>query len=1030
MSNHRGPIPSLCAWPETAHVVRDLWMAAARIDVALAKPASLLQILDLQPGAVVPRQVRLASPQPPPAGAPSEWLWRVLDHAPTPEFMLFYTDRFAFPESALLLTGGLDDRSWITFHHRPFVLQRLRQRFEQFLSRGMPAPALSAIREQPTEQLRLDGSTPSPAGLARRAASAAELYRQILAAHFAPHDRAAEAKRPPTAPTLAAHQERASERAADILDRYGGVIIADALGLGKTYIALRLLERVLQEGGNALVIMPAALRGQWSRELAYLLGGKSPIHRATRDNPTRNANLDLCLLEQTRTPVSLLSTESLGRRTFDPAPHATADLVIVDEAHNFRNPNTQRYRRLSHLLRHGRAVLLTATPINNTVRDLQHLIDLFAPPGAFRHLGITDYREVFRRGVSDDGDLQRIVAACVLRRTRRFLRAHYGDVEVTRASGEVVSLRFPRRLPAVDVQYDLEGTYGGLLEELPDWLDELRFANLDIGTSPGSRQGLDEGSATLLKMVLLKRLESSVQAFRRTVMQQSAWCDTALRALRAGRVLTRPDYRASFRASGDDLGAQLALFELMLPPPSTVPEQLDEFAAAVDRDLQTLTDLNSRLATIGPQQDRKVLKLFELLDGPLSGHKALIFTEFRDTARYLHRRLLDRPYVARIDSTSAYLGGQRASRDEVIARFAPLSNGLPRPPDRERVDLLVATDVLSEGLNLQDAAAVVSYDLPWNPVRLMQRVGRIDRLGAIEQCIAIYHFVPGSALERLLGLIGRLHTKISAINSTLGVDHPILGTPEGSPSALRQIRLLTSRPDGYDRFEQESEGLIDPEEQAYLDCVARLSESAFVPAAAPMVCAVVDESCRATWAVGYWRLISGRQRRGLWLVYHYSTRCVTEDALTAITAFRGSVNRKRRRAPRHLVADVRQAFQSYAHAVLARLEAARIAGDALNPSLPQCRIAAWLARHLEGHAPRLTRDQRAEIDRLLDRLSQRFTLASERELTHLAATLPQEPDAGAIAQLERTLCQLDRDTNDTAKADEVGTLLLCGRDTD
>ncbi|UCF21067.1 MAG: DEAD/DEAH box helicase family protein [Gemmatimonadota bacterium] len=1025
MSGRRNPIPTLCAGTESARVVLDLWTAAARVDVALAEPAALLRLVDLRQQSL--DQVRLVSPQPPPAGC--AWLWTTLDREPTPQFMLFYGNTVTFPESALILTGGLENGCWITCHRRPLVLQRLRERFDQLLSLGTPAAALSAIREQPHDRIRLANSTSGSLGFPGRIASPSQLYRQILAAHFDAPDRTASGHRPLAAPMLAAHQERASERAADILDRYSGVIIADALGLGKTYIGLRLLEATLQNGGRGLVIAPAALRGQWSRELAYLLGEPGANHGTTRDDPAGNANLELHLLQQNRPPVSLLSTESLGRRTFDLAPYEAADLVIIDEAHNFRNPTTRRYRRLGHLLRLAKAVLLTATPFNNTFQDLQHLIDLFAAPGAFRHLGITDYREIFRRGDGDDGNLQRIVAACVVRRTRRFLRAHYGDIQLIQASGEISKLRFPKRHPAVDIQYDLEGTYGGLLEGLHDWLEALQFPSLHTSTPSSDLGGLDEGVATLLKMILLKRLESSVQALRRTVIQQSAWCDTALRALRAGRILTRPDYRASFRNPGDDLGTQLAFFELILPPPSAAPERLHELATIIDRDLEVLTDLKAALAAITPQQDRKLLKLFELIDGPLAGRKTLIFTEFRDTARYLHRQLLDRPYVARIDSAAAYLGNLRASRDEVIARFAPLSNGLSRPPDRERVDILVATDVLSEGLNLQDAAAVVSYDLPWNPVRLMQRVGRVDRLGAIEPSISILHFVPTSVLEHLLGLVARLHRKISTISSTLGVDGPILGTPEGSPQALRQIRLLTSRPDGYDRLEQEGDGFVDPEEQAYLDSIASFAENAPEPAAQPAVCAVVDETSPSTYSVAYWRLISGRQRRGLWLVYRSSTRRVSEDALTAIDALRRSAAREVRPVPLDLAAEARRAFQSYANAVLARLETACIAGDALNPSLPQCRIAAWLARYLEGQAPRMTREQRAHIDRLLDRLSQRFTLASERDLTRLAANLPPRPDAGALAQVERLLESFNRDTNGPAKTDEVGTLLVCGRDT-
>jgi hypothetical protein len=717
--------------------------------------------------------------------------------------------------------------------------------------------------------------------------------------------------------------------------------------------------------------------------------------------------------------------ESLGRAAFDPVALRGADLVLVDEAHNFRNPATRRYRNLADLLRHTKVALLTATPINNTILDLQHLIDLFAAPGAFRHLGIADYRQAFRRAAADDADLRTVISACVVRRTRRFLRAHYGPVRVRDPrSDRQIELRFPKRLPPVPVEYDLAGTYGDLLTGLEGWLEDLHFHTVEpaAGDTAGAEPGTCPGE--LLKIIMLKRLESSTEALRSTVVQQLAWSNTALRAIDAGRILTRPDYRAGFQGPADDPGSQLALFQLMLPAPSIEPCRIAELRRSLEHDARVLARIRDALVAVGPGGDRKLHRLIELLDGPLAGKKLLLFTEFRDTARYLHHQLRLRPHIGQIDSGGARLGTERAARSEVIGRFAPRSNGLPEPPERERVDLLVATDVLSEGLNLQDASVVVSYDLPWNPVRLMQRVGRVDRLGALSEHVELHHFIPAHDLDRLLGLMTRLRGKVTTISATLGLDHPVLAMPEDQKRAVDQIRVLAREPEGYDRVEAEVEGPLDPEEQAYLDYVAEANGVRATRGSAPAASAAAVDDGEPPRAVSYWRVGSGSTSRGLWLTCDVETGCVVDDQVAALQLLRDARALRRRNPPQHLLASARRACARYAQGLVARLEAARIAGDALSPGLPQCRIAAWLSRSFRARAHRLTSQERRSIDDLLDRLGQRFTVAAERSLAAAAAELPPHPTASFLLQLDGLLRTLVTDPSGSQRADEVATLLL------
>lgn len=1014
-------------------LVRQLWTGAHRVDAALSacRLADLLRLLGAErpPEAVhVVTHKTAVTALPDQTAAPPHWYLIDAGETPAPEFALFYVRGSSFPTRAVVFTGSAGSHAWLTYHRRPLVLQRLRERFDYFSALSRSHHTVTAVRER---TVAADGARAAAATLGPRVeyTEPVQLYRSILAVHFAASAADGTPKiRPNDAPTLAAHQERAYERACDILERFGGAIIADAVGLGKTYIGLRLLESTLQNGGEGLVIVPAALRDQWTREISYLQAYSGDAG-SCRQPPARGANLDFWVREIGCGRIGILSMESLSRRHFSPARHAGADLVLVDEAHNFRNPQTQRYRKLADLVRHSRVVLLTATPINNTLLDLQHLIELFAAPGAFRHLGVHDYRALFRRAAAGDGDVRGIVSACVLRRTRRFLRAHYGDTTVhDRATGHQKHIRFPKRRPPVAIDYDLAGTYNDLFLGLGDWLNALHFPSIGSGNPNGEADGTLASIASLLKIILLKRLESSVEAFRRTVSQQLAWCETALHAVAVGRILTRPDYRSAFQGPSDDPGSQLAFFELVLPVPSIDGQEVSAFRRQLEHDTQVLSSAHAALGSIGVDEDRKLMALLELLDDGLSGRKVLIFTEFRDTARYIHHALGNRPYVAQIDSEAARLGRDRASRRDVIERFAPRSNGVREPPDRERVDVLIATDVLSEGLNLQDASAVISYDLPWNPVRLMQRIGRIDRLGALHEWVELHHFVPSRELDRLLGLMARLNEKVDTIEAMLGPDSPVLGGPETANRNIKHLRVLATDPDGLDSLEAELEGPFDPEEQAYLDCIA-LQGANLVSQAGPSVSAVTDASADRVRVIAYWRVTCGGQSRGLWLVCDPDSGCVVEDAAAAIEALRRAATEPTTQTDRleSTVISARRVCGRYARAVARRLEAARIAGDALRPGLPQCRIASWLSHALQSKSHRLGAETRSVIDRVLERLARRFTAAGERGLSEIAAGLPAYPTSDFLNDLEQYLLDMDPRDSSSTEIREVGLLLLVPR---
>lgn len=197
----------------------------------------------------------------------------------------------------------------------------------------------------------------------------------------------------------------------------------------------------------------------------------------------------------------------------------------------------------------------------------------------------------------------------------------------------------------------------------------------------------------------------------------------------------------------------------------------------VEQDVAALRSLYDQTASLA-KSDGKLNRVKDLLAGELKGKKVLIFSSFKDTSRYVHRALTsdakwlakaDRPNVRRIDS-----GNHPDERGAILSQFAPLGSGDSEPPEHE-IDILISTDVLSEGQNLQDCGIVINYDLTWNPIRLVQRNGRIDRLGSPHTDITIHNKFPEKELEALLHLIERLSSRISTIDDLGLLDSSVLG---------------------------------------------------------------------------------------------------------------------------------------------------------------------------------------------------------------------------------------------------------------
>lgn len=548
----------------------------------------------------------------------------------------------------------------------------------------------------------------------------------MLATLVAPLELPAPRVTPP--PWLLPHQADAVLRARAILDRFGGALVADGVGLGKTYVALALAELERAAGGDALVVAPAALRQEWQRA-ASEVGAR----------------------------LAFVSHTALARSR--PRLGQAVTLLVVDEAHGFRNPRTRRYDALARLATGRRVLLLTATPINNSASDLAALIHLFAGAGDFRPFGVGDLFEALRAGDGDGAALA--LGALTVSRSRRLVEAQFPALRGA----------FPRRESLPPVRYDLDAVYGGALHDILD-----AIAELDADRAPAER------GAALLALGLLRRLESSRPAFVRTLRRHREFLREWAEARESGRTLGRAAFRAAVANAGDD--SQLVLWPLLLGADTgATPPAAHPWRAAIERALD--------LALAAPGHDAKLRALEALLLGPLRGRKTIVFTEYRDTALAVARHLRQRVRLLCVAGDGAWAGAERLPRSEALDAFAPRARGAPLHA-LLAADVLVATDVASEGMNLQDASAVVNFDLPWNPVRVMQRIGRIDRLHSAHAAVTVAHLVPDHGLHDLTGTLRTLRAKLAVL--------PAAAAPEPDPlSALWWLDADEPLPEALER---------------------------------------------------------------------------------------------------------------------------------------------------------------------------------------------------------------------------------------
>ena len=628
---------------------------------------------------------------------------------------------------------------------------------------------------------------------------------------------------------LADFQKVAVRQSVQMIRDYGGSFVADVVGLGKSYIGAAIVKHFERtDHARPLIICPAPLEEMWERyNEVYQLNARVLSMGYLREDDTGTVNF---LLNEVK--------------------YSERDFVLIDESHNFRYPDTQRYKVMQAFLATGRrCCFLTATPRNKSAWDVYYQIKLFHQDDK-TDLPVTppDLKEYFKLVEKGEKKLPDLLANILIRRTRNHILRWYGFdsethqpvdpsrfkeyVDGNRRAYVMVAGRhqfFPKR-ELETIEYSIEDTYQGLYQELRGYLgkprkvlpdkpptDELTYARYGLWHYVVKEKQRQEPYASLhraggnlrglIRVLMFKRFESSVFAFQETVRRLLLVQQRFLQALEQGIVPAGEEAQAILYEP--NLDEEQDLVDALRKVSQKYPAKdfhLERLHQHIDHDIRLLKKMLHLVEPITPKQDAKLQTLKKrLAEAPLKEGKRLIFTQYADTARYLFENL--NPGGKRDDIEVIYSGDKSKAR--VVGRFAPKANPEYRFQSGEsELMTVVATDVLAEGLNLQDCDKIINYDLHWNPVRLIQRFGRIDRIGAEHDVVYGFNFLPETGIERNLKLHEKLHNRIQEIHDTIGEDSAILDPTE----QLNQEAM-------YAIYEKKAGqlGMFEDEEQEALD---------------------------------------------------------------------------------------------------------------------------------------------------------------------------------------------------------------------
>ena len=621
------------------------------------------------------------------------------------------------------------------------------------------------------------------------------------------------------------------------LEQFNGCILADSVGLGKTFTALAVIKYYENRNLRVLVLCPKKLSDNWITYKANY-----------RNNPLAGDRLRYDVLYHTD-----LSREQgfSGETDLSKLNWAAYDLVVIDESHNFRNGGdvdddgkSNRYTKLMNkVIRPGartRVLMLSATPVNNRFYDLRNQLALAYEGNSSAWKDKLDtnrsVEEIFRSAQKQfnawsklapsqrtteqlmrmlDFDFFEILDAVTIARSRQHIEKYYNIEEIG---------NFPTRLPPVTKQPPLTDlnnaiTYDEIYELilsltlsiytpsnyiLPSRLKKYADLNHE-GKNSLTQAGREEGIRRLMSINLLKRLESSVHSFRLTLQRIrdmiAATLDT-IHTYDPHKIIELKDLTGAADFDADDMESDLFTVGRKV---KIALEDMDYLTWQRDlqTDFETLQLLLGMVADITPGHDSKLQTLLQTLAEkqrePLNkdNRKVLIFTAFSDTAQYLYEQVgayMLRSFGLHTALVTGSVEGRstvpkfKADLNNVLTCFSPVSKDRSAlMPDGPDIDILIATDCISEGQNLQDCDCVINYDIHWNPVRLVQRFGRIDRIGSRNVVIQMINFWPDVQLDAYIDLRARVETRMKAlVLSSTGDDNPLSPEEKGDLEYRRE----------------------------------------------------------------------------------------------------------------------------------------------------------------------------------------------------------------------------------------------------
>lgn len=613
--------------------------------------------------------------------------------------------------------------------------------------------------------------------------------------------------------------------AIDKLERFGGCIIADSVGLGKTFEALAIMKYYELRNDRVLVLCPKRLRDNWT---VYKANDRRNVLATDRFNYDVLNHTDLSRDGGVSGDIDLAYVN-----------WGNYDLVVIDESHNFRNKSTHkdhdsRYDRLmKKIIKAGvktKVLMLSATPVNSRLNDLKNQI-AFVTEGkdnVFVENGIPSIEVTIRQAQlqfnrwlrleeSDRKpallldmlgfDYFKLLDLLTIARSRKHIQKYYGTAE----TGE-----FPERLKPINKKSDVDAR--GEFRSVREINSEIRRLNLSAYAPlryvlAHKQQAYDEKYSTqiqggagffrqvdreeslvhLLRVNLLKRMESSVTSFALTLERQLRDVESLLTKLEAHEDSLE-------EISIEDVEEDDTTFESLL-----VGRKVKVLLQDVDRvrwqqdlaeDRNRLSTLLSAAAQVGPSRDAKLQALRKIIEEKIKNpinpgnRKVIVFTAFADTAYYLYRELsawvheafgIHAALVTGTGRNKTTLSTIRTDLGSVVSAFSPRSKERPEEFVNEgEIDLLIATDCLSEGQNLQDCDYLINYDIHWNPVRIIQRFGRIDRIGSPNSRIQLVNFWPNIELEEYINLEQRVSGRMVLLDTSATGEDNILECQPGN----------------------------------------------------------------------------------------------------------------------------------------------------------------------------------------------------------------------------------------------------------